>query len=532
MLKTHETPAFVGYNVLVRGNENPTEGAFQVNVRDHKIIEERKENLKRRLDRSNIEGDCQTPVFGDPSIRYEMGGRARGVACGGIGAINKLVVKLGLDRAINEKLRLLKIHMPYHESDHVLNMTYNILAGGTCLEDIENLREDESYMDALGAGRIPDPTTAGDFLRRFQNEDNILVLQEVINDAREKVWRMQDEAFRRRATIDVDGTIAETTGECKEGMDISYKGKWGYAPLLVSLANTGEPLYLVNRPGNAKSSSDSARWIDLAIDRVASVFGEVVVRGDTDFSLTSNFDRWDEGVTFYFGYDAYKNLVGRANALPDGAFKPLERRERYRVKTKTRSRPENVKERIVRERGYKNIRQRSEDIAEFRYQPGKCKKEYRMVVLRKNLTVEKGELALFDDIRYFFYVTNDWSSPPERIVFEANDRCNQENLIAQHKGGVHALRMPTGDLMSNWAYMVIASLAWSLKAWYAMVIPDALESRRALRMEFKKFAHCFLAIPCQIIRGSRGLVYRILSYNSYIEVFFRTFERIRRLRFT
>jgi len=501
--------------------------------RDLRILRERERSLKARLDRDNIKGDCEAPVLCDANVHYEMGERTRAIGCGGIGAIHKMVVKMGLDRAINEKVRLLKMHLPYHESDHVLNMAYNILAGGTCLEDIELLRQDEAYMDALGAYRIPDPTTAGDFLRRFESEPNVLGLQEAINDTREKVWRMQDETFRRRGVIDVDGTISETHGETKEGMDMSYKGKWGYAPLIVSLANTGEALYLVNRSGNAKPSSDAGRWIERAIERVGSVFDEVAVRGDTDFSTARDLDRWDACVKFYFGYKAYPNLIEGANALSDGAWTPLERRAHYTVKTRERSRPENVKERVVRERKYENIRLTSEHVAEFDYEPTRCEKAYRMVVLRKNLTVEKGELALFDDIRYFFYITNDFSAPREQVVFECNDRCNQENLIAQHNaGGVGAFRMPVGDLVSNWAYMVIASLAWSLKAWYAMLIPDARESRRALRMEFKTFARRFLAIPCQIIRTGRRLVYRILCYNEHLETFFHTFERIRALAFT
>ena len=501
--------------------------------RDHEILEERKGKLELRLARENLGEDLERPVLGEVNVHYEMSGRTQATGCGGIAAIHKMAVRLGLDRALNERLRLLKVHLPYHESDHVLNMAYNVLAGGTCLEDIERLREDGAYMDALGAERIPDPTTAGDFLRRFETPGRVLELQETLNDVREKVWRRQGAAFLRRAVVDVDGTISETRGEMKAGMDISYKGRWGYAPLIISLANTGEALYLVNRPGNAKSSSDAGRWIDRAIERVGRVFEEVVVRGDTDFSAARDLDRWAPCVTFYFGYDAYANLVERAEGLAQEAWKALQRAPRYTVATRERARRENVKERIVREREYQNIRLVSEHVAQFSYQPARSENTYRMVVLRKNLTVERGELALFDDLRYFFYITNDWSSSAERAVFECNDRCNQENLIAQHNaGGVGAFRMPVGDLVSNWAYMVIASLAWSLKAWWAMLIPNATESRAALRMEFQSFVRRFVAIPCQIVRAGRRLVCRILGYSHHLAIFLRTFERIRRLKFT
>jgi hypothetical protein len=151
--------------------------------------------------------------------------------------------RAGIDRRLN----LLKVHLPYHESDHVLDVAYNILAGGTCLQDIELQRKAEAYLDALGAQRIPGPTTEGDFCRRFK-VPHIEALMETINEVRLGVWKLQPAEFFEQAVIDADGTLGPTWGQCKEGMDISYKGQWGYHPLLVSLANTGEPLYLVN-PG-------------------------------------------------------------------------------------------------------------------------------------------------------------------------------------------------------------------------------------------------------------------------------------------
>ena len=119
-------------------------------------------------------------------------------------------------------------------------------------------------------------------------------------------------------------------------MDIAYNGIRRYAPLIVTLANSNEVLYLVNRPGNRPSSDGAAAWMDRALDLVAPVFQKVWLRGDTDFSLTSNFDRWDEKVGFVFGYDAKPNLVDMAEALPETAWKPLQRPARYEVKTEHR----------------------------------------------------------------------------------------------------------------------------------------------------------------------------------------------------
>ena len=500
-----------------------------MNKRDHKIILRDKQNLDARLERKQFDDQPET-MFRDSNIRYEIAERTRAIGCGGIGAIHKLVCRLGLDRGINEKVVLLKYHVPYWESDHVLNIAYNVLTGGTCLEDIERLRNDETYMNGLEAERIPDPTTAGDFLRRF-DEDWIFGLQETINESRKKVWSLQHPSFREEAIIDVDGTVAETTGACKEGMDIAYNGIWGYAPLIVTLANTNEVLYLVNRPGNRPSCDGAAEWMDRAIDLAATTFRKIWLRGDTDFSLTRHFDRWDERAGFVFGYDAKKNLVDMAEALPEASWKPLQRPARYEVKTEERRRPENVKEQVIKEREFTNIRLHSEQVAQFEYRPTHCHKSYRMVVVRKNLTIEKGEARLFDDVRFFFYLTNDRKMTMQEIVFFANDRCNQENVIGQLKSGVNALRMPSDGLVSNWAYMVIASLAWNLKAWYGLVTDSPGVRRDILRMEFKRFLINFIQIPCQIVRTGRRLLYRVLSYNRHLAAFLATFDSIKRLRF-
>jgi hypothetical protein len=475
-------------------------------------------------------------MFAASNIHYELADKARGLSAGGIGAFHLVARQTGLTAAIDRRLHLLKVHLPYHESDHVLNIAYNILCGGTCLQDLELLRNNESHLDALGAQRIPDPTTAGDFCRRFSAQD-VETLMDTINDVRLTVWREQPAEFFEEAVIDADGHIAETLGECKEGMALSYKGVWGYHPLIVSLANTQEPLYLMNRSGNRPSHEGAAGCIDRSIALCQRAgFKNLWVRGDTDFTQTRKLDGWDgEGVRFLFGIDAMPNLTEMAENLPEEWWKPLPHEPKYTVKTEPRSKPKNVKDRIVVEKGYENIKLLGEEVAEFDYQPTACKKSYTVIAVRKHLSVEKGQEVLFPQIKYFFYITNDRKRSEADLVDWAHRRCNQENLIEQLKNGVHAMNMPVQDLVSNGAYMVMASLAWTLKAWFALLLPEKgrwaakhrEQKQSVLRMEFKGFVNAFLRLPCQIVRTGRRIVYRLLSWNPWLEVFFRGVDVLR-----
>ena len=467
-------------------------------------------------------------MFKGSNIHYEMAERVQAVNCGGIGAMHLMVQRLGLVEDIDLHLSLLKVHLPYHESDHVLNIACNILAGGVRLEDIEQRRQDENFLNGLDAQRIPDPTTAGDFTRRFDASD-ILRLQECFNRSRQAVWKVQPAGFLKEAFIDVDGTIAGTCGECKEGIGLSYKGIWGYAPLIVSLANTKEVLYLINRPGQSASHSGSVEWIDRAADLVAPVAGTVTIRGDTDFTHTAHLDRWEQAERrFILGMEAHPKVVGLAEALPASAWKKLERLPQYEILTEPRQKAIRYKEQVVIEKEFRNQVLVGEDIAEIDYQPLKCDRKYRLVIVRKNLSIQKGEKALLDEIRYFFYITNR-KDAAAKIVGLANGRCDQENVIEQLKNGVSAMRMPVNDLMSNWAYMVMAALAWNLKSWYGLLMPNRERGLELVKAEFRRFLNAIMLIPCQVVRTARRIIYRVLGYNGWLSDFFATWERLQRL---
>jgi hypothetical protein len=476
-------------------------------------------------------GEQPAPVFTSGKITYEVGGYVEATPYGGVAAMHRLVTKLGLVEAINEQVKLLKVHLPYHESDHVLNLAYNVLTGGTRLEDIERLRHDVAYMNALGAELVPDPTTAGDFCRRF-GEDDIVALMDAVNSVRPRLWAGRGAGLLGPVTyLDVDGTMVPTTGECKQGMDISYKGIWGYAPLIVTLANTREVLYLVNRPGNAPSHQNAAEWIDKAIELVEPHAPRVCVRGDTDFSLTEHLDRWAERVDFVFGMDNNAALRRVAESLDASVWSRLHRPPAYEPATgQRRARRANTKQQIVKQREYLNLALNHEDVAVFDYQPRKCRRSYRVVALRKNISRARGENVLIDEIRYFFYITT-YTKTPAQIVELANDRCDQENIIGQLKSGINALRVPLYDLNSNWAYMLIAALAWNIKAWFALMMHRKTDRHDYIRMEFRRFFHTIILIPAMITRRARGITVRLIGYTPALDRLFTATTTIERIRF-
>jgi hypothetical protein len=374
-----------------------------VNASLHRHLARCKRRILRRLE-NRPGAERPEPMLAVSNVRYEVAQKVRAIAPGGIGAIHLLARKVGLIQGIDQDLHLLKRHLPYHESDHVLNIAYNLLAGGSRLEHLEVRRNDEVYLDALGAGRIPDPTTAGDFCRRFTAAD-VERLMDTFNETRLRVWKQQPDEFFDEGFLDADGTIAPSDGWCKQGVDIAYNGTWGYHPLVVSLANTGEPLYLVNRSGNRPSHEQADVYLDRAVALCRRAgFRRITIRGDTKFTQTRRLGRWDgDGIRFIFGIAAREHLKALAGHLDDLKYGELERPPRYTIETMPRQHRERHKERVVAERQFDTLKLVGEEVAEFEYRPVACKRTYRVVVLRKKLVVEKGQMRLFEPDRYFFY---------------------------------------------------------------------------------------------------------------------------------
>jgi hypothetical protein len=472
-------------------------------------------------------------MFSGGKVHYEVGAYTDAMSYGGIAAVHQLVTKLGLPKTIDASLSLLKMHLPYHESDHVLNLAYNVLCGGTRLEDIERLRHDTAYMNALGADLIPDPTTAGDFCRRFAAQD-VICLMECINAVRPALWHKRGRALLGSMTyLDVDGTMVPTSGERKASMGLSHEGIWGYQTLIISLANTKEVLYMVPHPGNMPGHTDAAQWIDAAIALVQPHSERVCLRGDTEFYLTVHFDRWAQSADFLFGIDCNAAMRTRAEALDEGDWQPMPRKPRYQTLTdqkRERHQP-HEKQRIVQEREYSNLVLNDEHVAEFDYQPTQCQRPYRVVVLRKNISNMKGEHLLFDEIRYFFYITTRTDLSAAEVVVCANERCDQENVIEQLKNGVNALRVPLYDLVSNWAYMVIAALAWNIKSWFAMMMHRHRDREQYVGMEFRRFIHSIILIPCRVVRRARRITLRLIGYQPTLDRLFSTWCIIQRTGF-
>jgi hypothetical protein len=451
------------------------------------------------------------PVFRHPKLQVSEE-RGEATAYGGLSLATAMVRSLGLNRAIDGALELLQSHRPFTESDHVLTHVYNLFVGGTCIEDIGHLQGSEPVRRMLGAARIPDPTTAGDFLRRF-DEASLSALDGAIDEGQEAVWRRRYGRKKvDRVLVDLDSHVHRVYGDQKEGADFSYKGPLAYHPLVISLAETQECLRLINRPGNTPSAEGAETHLAELFPLLLRRFRQVVVRGDSAFCKQAVFDVCEaHGQCFAVVSPAQQNFEALAEALPESAWKPYrgpgERAHRAQPPSRRRTRRPNRRRRLARQRGKHDLKLERQWIAEIPYRPTRSGQTYRLVIRRQRIE-EHHQGELFELWRYRYGMTNLPASTGTREVVDLTyQRCDQENVIEQLQHGIAGMRMPTGGLISNAAFLTCARLAHNLKAWLAqLALP-----RETLRWEWKRFRHAFVYVAARVLCQSRQIHVRIAS---------------------
>ena len=479
------------------------------------------------------------PVMRMPKLHVETEERATVTRFGGLALFEKFCRRFGVAALIDEHVEVLKRHLPYHESDHVLAQAMSLYVGGTCIEDMMYLQHDEAVLRMMGACRLPDPTTAGDFLRRFDTNvhpEALAGLRSATSELQQRVWRGLSRRQRRRrkrelCILDIDSHIKEVSGVQKEGADFSYNGKWGYHPLFISMASTGECLAVVNRPGKASSADGSEDAIDNVLSWTTEHFDDVLVRGD------SAFDRQAlrEVIEHHDGFFAFvgRGHEGRpeeAAAIPEEAFVPFvtraerQRRERgARKGYKSRRNKRNQRRARARARGYKEKLQTHQDVAEITYKPDGQPNTYRLIVRRKLIEHRKGQTLLFSAYEYAWVVTNLPSSfTAEDIIDHTYMRCDQENLIEQMGSGLAGWRMPVAEFDGNSAWLEVARLAWNIGKWIAqLALPEEVA-----RWEWKRFRLHYVLVPAQLIRRARQTWVRLMGARATIDPLWLAFDTL------
>jgi len=455
-------------------------------------------------------------------LHLESDSRGEITHYGGLVLAQQFVRRFRVAKRLDESLTLFKRHAPYHESDHVLALAYTLYTDGTCLEDQAALQGSEAVRRLVGACRIPDPTTAGDFLRRFTTAQDVEQLSGGIDEVEEAVWSKLPRRVRRRrkkhelALVDLDGHIKPLYGVQKEGADFSYDGRWSYQPLVVSLGGSGECLKVVNQPGSARSSDAAAKALQEVLPLVKRHFRNAIVRGDTDFDRCDVFNAAIEARAYFaIGGRLYPNRAALVEAIAEQDWKPfVPRADRQEPSGPSRhGRTANYRRHKAKARGFRTLRTVKQWVSEIAYQPAGLDSACRMIVRRILIEENNGQGALFEHYRYRLVLTDlPRSYTAGQVVDITYQRCDQENVIEQFGQGIAGWRMPVAEFMGNSAWLQIARLAWNLGKWIAQIaLPPEV-----VRWEWKRFRRHFVYIAAKVLKTGHRLVVRLAGSHRFL----------------
>jgi hypothetical protein len=465
-------------------------------------------------------------VFTNPHIKIEENKRATLCSMSGISCIRKLIEKLDIATKIDRRLKILKMHKPYMESDHILNFVYNFLTGGDAINDIERLQTNEGFLKIIGAESVPDPTTAGDFLVRFDRE-KIDTFQAIIDFIQDDAFSLLPERKKKAATIDADSSIHEVYGKKKEGADFAYDNTYSYNAYYMTLMETGDILYQDLRSGNTYSSNGTSEQLPKVIDRLKKHFTNIIFRGDSAFYDKDIAAICDGRKTeFFITAKHTRKLLNEVVNIDEESWYPFVWKENRKT-GKKRSKRRNNKLSVMRKYNKKPRKIISEEITSFDYMPAGWDKEYRMVIKRKKIENEDGQLYLNDALCKYVYqciITNS-KRTDKNVMLMAQGRGNQENYIKDFKYGLGLSHIPTGFFNANIIYFKIAALAWNIKTWFLNII----RAGSGAIIRFKRFLVSWIFKAGIVAKNGNGRIIIRMDRGEYLSRYNKAFGMISEL---
>ena len=396
--------------------------------------------------------------------------------------------RLGVERVLDEELQVKTRERGYREGQASRGLIYNLILGGSHLSDLEVLRGDPGTQELVDAETILAPTTAGEFLRKFDIGD-VQDLQRVHLRLQRQVRAHQQSTT---CTIDLDSSIYGQCSTTKEGSTKAYNGETGYHPLLAFWAEEGELLFSHLRRGSAYTARNILWFLRETVKRVPNT-AKKYLRADSGF-YSHGVVEWCEAHGFLFTITAEQTapLLEAIVALPEQSWHLL---PEYDLA----------------------------EVAELRYQPTGWSQPYRYVVKRELAVRKTGELYW----KYHATVTNDEARSARALVVWHLQHAAMENAIKEHKSGFGLEKLPTQKFHANWAYLLIGQLAFNLLAWFKrLILPPTYHQATV-----KTIRHRVLNLAGKIVHTARRWFLMLSDRYRYQAVWSFAIGRLAHLQF-
>jgi hypothetical protein len=404
----------------------------------------------------------------------------------GLSLFYAMAETLKIPKSLDNHVQVKQRDSGYCESEHILALAANAFVGGDFLDDLEALREDAAIKLALGRKEIPDPTTAGDFCRRFKL-GHILQINKAFAEIEHRVYKQRKGISQ--LTIDVDAKVHEVYGKKKQGAAKAYNGVYSLQPMYAFADETDELVHVEMRSGNTHPGAKALSYLRRLAKKIPYSVKKIYLRSDSAFYNREVVEFCEEkGWEFSITAEKTAALLRVINALgPDAWHHDSEDEIAY---------------------------------GEFTYNPVKWKKECRYLVRREREKEKQGQKALFEKYSYYVVVTNKKGEVKALMKAHAGrGRC--EKRIGQFSNEFLS-HLPLKEFMANWVYLLCAQLAYNLSLW----IRDLVLPKSYRKKHIKRIRRTIGLIASKVVSGGRQISLRISLLHHWWRDFVQAWEKI------